>query len=79
MLERSVPTKQSRVSKETEVRKSQHSHDVIDTKAMLITRRGGKSLEVQGLSLRLPMQGVWVRFLVRELRPHMPGGQKIKT
>ena len=32
----------------------------------------------QGLSLCLPFQGVWVQFLVRELRPHTPQGQKTK-
>ena len=31
---------------------------------------------VQWLRPCLPMQGVWVRFLVRELRSHMPPGQK---
>ena len=39
----------------------------------------GTSLAVQWLRLRLPMQGVWVRSLVRELRSHMPCGQKTKT
>ena len=34
---------------------------------------------VQWLRLRLPMQGVWVQSLVRELRSHMPQGQKTKT
>ena len=29
--------------------------------------------------LRLPMQGAWVRSLVRELRSHMPHSQKTKT
>ena len=32
----------------------------------------GTSLAVQGLSLCLPVQGIWVLFLVRQLRPHMP-------
>jgi len=27
----------------------------------------------------LPMQGVWVGSLFRELGSHMPGGQKIRT
>ena len=36
------------------------------------------SLVVQWLRLRLPMQGVWVRSLIRELRSHMPHGQNIK-
>ena len=31
---------------------------------------------VQGLRLCLPMQRVWVRSLVGELRSHMPWGQK---
>ena len=34
---------------------------------------------VQWLRLHLPMQGVWVRSLVRELRFHIPRGQKTKT
>ena len=36
----------------------------------------GTSLAVQWLGLCLPVQGVWVRFLVRGLRPHMPYGLK---
>ena len=32
----------------------------------------------QGLRPRLPMQGLWVPSLVRELRSHMSGGQKSK-
>ena len=40
--------------------------------------RGGTSLLVQWLRPHLPMQGVWVRSLVRELRFHMPRGQKTK-
>ena len=39
----------------------------------------GTSLVVQWLRLRLPMQGVWVRSLVGELRSHMPPGQKTET
>ena len=35
------------------------------------------SLEDQWL--RLPMQGAWVRFLVKELRSDMPCSQKTKT
>ena len=31
---------------------------------------------VQGLRFRLPMQGVWVRPLVKEVRSHMPHGPK---
>ena len=34
-------------------------------------------LSMQGvLRLCLPMQGVWVQSLVRELKSHMPRGQK---
>ena len=36
----------------------------------------GTSLAVQWLRICLPMQGVWVRSLVGELRSHMPHGQK---
>ena len=39
----------------------------------------GTSLAVQELRLCLPMQGVWVQSLVRELRFHMPHGQKTRT
>ena len=71
LLEWAVSTKQSRVSKETELRKSQHNHDAIYTRAMLITQLGRMSLIVQGLRLHLPMLGVWVWSPVRELRfPH---------
>ena len=38
----------------------------------------GSSLAVQWLRLRLPMQGLQVRSLDRELRVHMPLGQKTK-
>ena len=37
------------------------------------------SLVAQWLRLRLPMQGMWVRSLVGELRSHMPHSQKTKT
>ena len=40
--------------------------------------RGGTSLAVQQLRLHLPMQGVGVQSLVRELRSHMPHSQKKK-
>ena len=40
---------------------------------------GETSLAVQWLRLRLPVQGVWVQPLVRELRSHMLGGQKNRT
>ena len=36
----------------------------------------GTSLVVRWLRLRLPMQGVRFRSLVRELKSHMPRGQK---
>ena len=39
----------------------------------------GTSLAAQGLRLRCPMQGAQVQLLVRELRSHMPHGQKTKT
>ena len=39
----------------------------------------GTSLAVQWLRLHLPMQRVWVRSLIRELRSHMLRGQKTKT
>ena len=39
----------------------------------------GTSLVVQWLRLRLPMQRVQIRCLVRDLRSHMPRGQKTKT
>ena len=39
-------------------------------------RDPGTSLAVQRLRLHLPMQGVRVQSLVRELRSHMPWGQK---
>ena len=39
----------------------------------------GTSLVAQWLRLRLPMQGVRVPALVRELRSHMPRGQKTNT
>ena len=42
-------------------------------------KREGTSLVVQWLRLRLPMKGVQVRTLVRELRSHMPWGQKTNT
>ena len=48
-----VSTKQSRVSKETDLRKPQHSHDAIYAKAMLIT-------QLVQLRLHLPVLGVWV-------------------
>ena len=36
------------------------------------------SLVAQWLRFHLPAQGVWVQSLVRELRPHVPQGQKAK-
>ena len=38
------------------------------------TPRGGTSLVVQWLELPLPVQGVWIQSLIRELRSHMPQG-----
>ena len=34
---------------------------------------------VQPLRLSLPVQGLWLQFLVRELRSHMLQGQKAKS
>ena len=39
----------------------------------------GTSLAVQWLELHLPMQGVWIQSLARELRSHIPHGQKTKN
>ena len=39
---------------------------------------GGNSLVVQWLRLRLPMQGVRVQSLIRELRSHTLLGQETK-
>ena len=39
----------------------------------------GTSLAVQWLRLCLPMQGVWIWFLVWELKYHVPCAQKKKT
>ena len=39
--------------------------------------RTGTSLVIQWLRLHLPMQGMWVGSLVRELRSHMPWGQNL--
>ena len=41
--------------------------------------KGETSLATQWLRLHLPMQGVQVLSLVRKLRSHMIGRQKIKT
>ena len=38
--------------------------------------QAASSLAVQWLRLHLPKQGVQVRFLVCDLRSHMPPGQK---
>ena len=55
----------------------------VTNKAVLMIRlrsqAEGTSLVVQGLRLRIPIQGVWVESLVRELRSHMPLSQKTKT
>jgi len=42
-------------------------------------KRIGTSLAVQWLRFHLLTQGVWVQFLIRELRSHIPPGQKPKT
>ena len=39
----------------------------------------GASLAVQELRLCLPMQGVWVQSLVRELQSDVPSTQKTET
>ena len=39
---------------------------------------GGSSLEIQGLTLSLPIQGAQIQYLVRVLWSHMPCGQKKK-
>ena len=49
--------------------------EVYITKNLII----GTSLEVQWLRFNLPVQWVWVRSLVGELRSHMPCGQKTET
>ena len=36
------------------------------------------SLEVQGLRIHFSMQQTWIQSLLRELRSHMPHGQKKK-
>ena len=48
-------------------------------KGFLLKINLGTSLVVQWLRLRLPKHGVWVQSLVKELRSHMPRGQKTKT
>ena len=40
----------------------------------LSQRNRGTSLVVLWLGICLPMQGMWVRPLIRELRSHMPEG-----
>ena len=45
---------------------------------MVKEKRIGTFLTVQWLTLHLPMQGVQVQSLVRELRFHMPLGQESK-
>ena len=39
------------------------------------TKMEGTSLVVQWLRIYLPMQGMWVLYLVRESRSHMPWGK----
>ena len=49
-------------------------------KQILVKNRyRGTSLLVQWLRLHLPMQGVQVQSLARELGSHIPCGQKTKT
>ena len=49
-------------------------------KQILVKNRyRGTSLLVQWLRLHLPMQGVQVQSLARELGSHMPCSQKTKT
>ena len=44
-----------------------------------IKKSPGTFLVAQVLRLHLPMQGVWVSSLIRELGFYMPWGQKAKT
>ena len=46
---------------------------------VLIQKLAQGLLVVQWLRLYLPLQGVWVQSLVRELRFHMPGAQGTET
>ena len=39
-------------------------------------QQGGTSLAVQWLKIHLPVQGMWVQSLVRELRSQIPGATK---
>ena len=47
-----------------------------EIKGIQIGKEEGTSQVVQWLRLHLPMQGVRVRSLLRELRSHMPRGQE---
>ena len=44
----------------------------------MIKKYHGTSMEVQWLKIHLPMQGVWVRSLVRKPRSHILLGKKTK-
>ena len=46
---------------------------------IISVRTGDPEMVVQGLRLRLSMQGAQVQSLVGKLRSHMPHGEKIKT
>ena len=56
-----------------------HNATAGDWESICESRIMGTSLAVQRLRLHLPMQRIWVRTLVGELRSHMPRGQKTKT
>ena len=45
----------------------------------IINSDSGASLVAQWLRIYLPMQGTWIQSLVRELRYHMPRGNKAHT
>ena len=44
-----------------------------------IKNKSGTSLVVQWLRIHLPIQGMWVQMLVRELRFHMQWGNQAHT
>ena len=55
---------------------------MIDSNPHILERwqgQGGASLVVQWLRIRLPMQGAWVRYLVKELRSHLPRSSPCTT
>ena len=59
--------------------KSSYIDRSIHTVSIKLRFNTGTSLMAQWLLLDLPMQGVWILFLVRKLRLHMPRDQKAKT